>query len=579
VRPWIDQLPERVRYELHEFDRLGLGFKHDELQLRAKKRLVLVGRVTHNGESVEVTVVYPDTYPYLRPQVYAPGLRLARHQNPYTGNLCLLDHSSRAWNTTDTGAWLIAKRLPHLLDLLTRGGDDLSANEAPQGEPLTSYFFAGGGTVVFVSPSALEIPAHVTGGQLRFGLGMPRPGVQLRAALLSVAGRSSNPPSKRWHTPAAPSALVNRFNAGKLVGSWVRLDTLPPKCDVEGLIECVRGIDPQAAEPRWQESAVGEISVLGVLVPDEVRHGETEDSWMFAVRLRASSETGSQKGSYLLRGERLSPESLQERTPGLRSFPAGSVALMGLGSIGGVLAMELARAQVGELRLLDMDSVETGNIVRWPFGLRAVGHAKAHYLASFIAAEYPFTKTVPVVHQVGSAMPQRPRGVPSEAKVLSMLVGGARLLIDATAEIGVSQLASELALRERIPLLSLWATEGGWGGAVAELVPGAPGCWYCLQSWLGDGSIQPPPAEPAGSVQPRGCGALTFTGTSFDMLEIVAQAMRSASRLLRASSTSSTVHVCAMRGADGLELPAPVWRTYAIAAHPRCPCCASAAAA
>jgi hypothetical protein len=87
---------------------------------------VIRGSIVWHERQIELEVVYPDTFPFLRPEIYAPGLALGRHQNPLQGNLCLLDRSTRAWNVDETGAWLVAERVPYLLDLLEQGGEALA---------------------------------------------------------------------------------------------------------------------------------------------------------------------------------------------------------------------------------------------------------------------------------------------------------------------------------------------------------------------------------------------------------------------------------------------------------------------
>ena len=51
---------------------------------------MLEGAISYEGEEVELRVVYPDSFPFMRPEVFAPGLLLERHQNPVDRNLCLL---------------------------------------------------------------------------------------------------------------------------------------------------------------------------------------------------------------------------------------------------------------------------------------------------------------------------------------------------------------------------------------------------------------------------------------------------------------------------------------------------------
>src|SRR3712207_1305461 len=115
---WPDRFPGRLEYELRDFRDRGLEFTLDDDLLGRGGPVVLRGDIDRSGDRIELEVVYPDSFPFLRPEVYARSVRLDRHQNPYEGNLCLLDRSTRAWSTPWTAAWLVAERVPYLLDLV-----------------------------------------------------------------------------------------------------------------------------------------------------------------------------------------------------------------------------------------------------------------------------------------------------------------------------------------------------------------------------------------------------------------------------------------------------------------------------
>jgi len=578
MRPWTKELPDRLRFEIEEFARRGLAFEVDDHELQVQDRLVMRGNIEVNARSVAISVVYPDSFPYLRPEVYAPELGLDRHQNPFDHNLCLLDRSSRAWNTTDTGAWLVDERLPYLLHLTAQGGQAMRDAETPQGEPATSYFPSEGGMAIFIDEQFLGIPADATHGSIHLAVhGGEALAPRVRAGLVKAASARAGRSGQRWSV-AAQAPLRARFNGRTVDGLWVRLPALPPSRDPHALVRLAQTVNPRVATPSWHRTTDGEIALLGIVVPEETQQGEVEDAWLFVVRWRGGRNQA--EAACVLRGERLVAADLRSRTPATRGFETRTISLAGLGALGAPLAMELARAQIGDLRLLDGDAVEVGNIVRWPFGLSAVGHAKTDFLVGVIAQEYPLTRCSGFRLRVGAAPQRRPESVESEATVMGRFLDGGNLLIDATAEIGVGQLLAGLAATLTMPLLSIWATEGGWGGGVAEILPARDsGCWHCLQLRLADGSLPAPPAEPGGSVQPRGCAAPTFTGSGFEMLEIVIQAMRSSRRMLLTPPSRSSVRICAMRTPEGGELPAPHWTSHDLAIHPSCPCCVSCAAA
>jgi hypothetical protein len=577
MQPWTKELPERVEYERAEMLRRAPALKVDERALSSHGRLLFNGPVDVDGTQVHVTVVYPDCFPYLRPEVFAQGLQLPRHQNPYSGNLCLLDRSSREWNPSDTGAWLIAERLPYLLRLLRKGGDALAQAEAPQGEPVTSYFASEAGAAIFIPSEATRLQQETQSGTIEIACGAGEQfAPRLRGCLTRVAVKDQG--AKR-SVAVADSQLAARFAGPRLSGVWRRLHGTPATRDAQGLMSLAAAEDSRLSSPRWQPISQGEIALVGLVVDEEVQQGTIEDAWLFVVRWRQRSGRGTPESVYVIRGERLTPQDLGARIPGLRGLPAKRVAQAGAGALGAPLALELARAQVGDLAILDHDAVEAGNIVRWPVGLSAVGHAKTDVLAGLVRQDYPYTTVKGYRQQIGVAAPPGAEG-PGEAATLSAFLAGADVLIDATAEIGVGQLLAHLAEAAGLPFLTLWATEGAWGGAVASIPPGGEGCWQCLQLAIADGTLPAPPFEPGGPIQPRGCATRTFTGTGYDALEIVTQALRVTRRvLLEPALPHSTLDVCALRDADGRELAVPQWVGHTIERHPGCVACRAYAAA
>jgi len=277
--------------------------------------------------------------------------------------------------------------------------------------------------------------------------------------------------------------------------------------------------------------------------------------------------------SYLARAGRAGPLDLGERVPLLRPLKNHRVALIGLGAIGAPSALEFARAGVGELRLLDGDIVEPGTTIRWPCGLDAAGRYKATVLTDVITANYPYTTALGIVHRIGAVDSSL-----SDIEALSGALDGATLVLDATAEVGLQYLLSDLAAEAGIPYLCASSTAGAWGGVVARVrADGLHGCWSCLQRSLLDGRIAAPPVDPAGFLQPPGCAAPTFTGAAFDLAEVALMSVRFAVSTLCDGHPDTypaidwDVAVLALRDAQGNVLP-PTWRTYTLC-HPDCPRC------
>lgn len=564
TRSWSERFPGRLEHELSEFAAHGLDFEVDDEERQLTGRIVLHGAIDHAGESVEVDVVYPDLYPYLRPEVYAKALRLDRHQNPFEGNLCLLDRSSRAWKPSYTGAWLVAGKVPYLLGLLAADPETMRSAESPQGEPDTSYFAGAAGTVVFIPEAMQVLPAESVAGSGRIGVApIEGPRLALRGAMLELVEKRGR---KTRRLAQAEPTIEQRFDGVRLPFRWVRLRHLPEGNDAAGLLDAIAAEQPGFATPRWETVADGEIAIVAAVLAEEVRQGEYEDGWLFVVRGRTAAGITD---PYLVRGDRLSRTELESRLPRAVRLGDRTVALAGLGALGGDLAIELAKAGAGTLRGLDFDVVEAGTTVRWVAGITTAGRLKAGYLNERIAFDYPYTTFEPVLMQIGASS----RGDPdSELETLDHFLAGAHLLIDATAELGIQQALAAEAEDRGIPALFVSATEGAQGGLVARIDPDAGGCWMCLQLALDNGSIPLPPhtAEDL-AVQPRGCSDVTYVGAGFDLLPITAQAARIAcATLAPKSDRSSVAYVCSLSG-DPLD--PPQWSRHDLARHPECPAC------
>jgi ThiF family len=573
VRTWVDRFPERFEHELADFKARGLEFELDRDQLEEQGRVVLRGSIDYAGKPVHLELRYPDLFPYLRPEVIAPDLELARHQGPYNRNLCLLDPSTRAWDPHFTGAWLATERVPFLLSLLEPGAEEeLLEAETAQGEPASAYFPVLPGTVIFVPQAALELsPDALAGsGRIAFSVFEP-PRIHLRGLVAELVEKG--PKQKTKVLAQAEGSLLQRFGAQQIPFRWVRLDRQPETNTIEGIIEAIESVRVGFGKPPWHAVIGGQVAVTAAVFAEEVRQGEWEDTWLFAVRVRQDNGT---ELAYPVPGQRLSRPDLEERLPPWVRLGGSTVSLVGLGSVGGSLALELARSGLSELRGMDFDTVEAGTTMRWPIGLSAAGRLKVGALGRRIAQDYPYTEFKGMIHRLGQSAGTTTARQMSELDILDQFLDGADLVVDASAEIGVQQVMADEASQRGIPQLYVSTTEGAKGGLVARVIPGETGCWMCLQMRIAEERIPAPAADPSATVQPRGCGTLTFVGAGFDILPVIAQGARLAAQILstdgsvRQEERGDDVFVCSF---EEVSPAPPRWSGHPLDPHPDCPVC------
>lgn len=559
---WWDLWPGRLEHEIEALGAAGIPHEQDETEFK-HGRVVIRLRPTLDGEQLNLVALYPDLYPYFRFEVQAPNLDLPRHQQPFGKNLCLIGRATANWRTTDILADFISQRLPQMLKVARSPGSvEASQLEEHQGEPFSDYYAYYPGAVVTVD-SNWRIPETVRRGKCVIGLQAEMP---LRGAILSIANNGTQ-------FAQAPPQIVQLF-ARTIQARWIRLDHPIRENDPRRFEAAVSRDWGELARPQWNNVREERLDVVAVGFPEELRWRQFGMGWVFLVRHQKRGERKTGR-VYLARAGRAGEGDLAERVPELRPLRSKVVAAFGAGALGAPSVVEMSRAGVGEIRVLDHDFVDAATVARWPLGLEVAGLPKTEALQRFIRTNYPYTRIVPYTHRLGASGPGS-----SDLEVLGQMLNGADLIYDATSEVGIQHFLSDLALRYGIPYVAVSATYGAWGGSILRLRQGkTEGCWSCFQHRLVDDSIDSPPADPRGEIQPAGCADPTFTGAGYDLVHVALGGVRLAVGTLCGDSQNGypdvdwDVAVISLRDEQGRAV-APRWETYPLTRHPQCQSCA-----
>lgn len=570
MKPWWERFPAVYEEEISQLEAAGIPFTRDQglwdagvLQLRLHPRV--------DGREVELIATYPDLYPYFRFEVRAPGeANLVRHREPFGGVLCLIGRRGENWQVDDRLAWFIQNQVPKVLRLGTATADenDLEAGEEHQGEPFSEYYPYARDALLVID-SAWKLPSDVHAGTLRL-LVEPRTDGIVRGVVAEVRDCSGNVLSAY----PAPDVIYSQ----RLEARWFRVPTVIQESDPEEALAAVAEIHDDARRPRPQRLGSVVVDVNAVIFPEEVRWREAGDGWFFIVRAQAARQPNQRRtpaGYYFARAGRAGVNDLVQRVPELEPLRQRTIAIIGLGGLGAPSALEFARAQVGTLRLCDHDFVDPGTSVRWPLGVPAAGISKVR-LGSFIEQQWPFVKAEQYVHRLGGfpAGPDDQRDI----NFVDEFLDGVDLVYDASADLGVQYFLSEQARDRGVAYIALDATVGAWGGKIVRVVPEVTeGCWLCSRAAFDAGTIHLPPADPQGDVQTAGCADVTFTGSAFDLLPIVAAGVRLAVATVSPADSGYPdvdwdVGVLSLRNQSGVPTPA-AWTTHRLERHSRCPVC------
>jgi ThiF family len=365
--------------------------------------------------------------------------------------------------------------------------------------------------------------------------------------------------------------LQQRFRGARTKALWARVRGN----SVSTGVWIGRTLGPLFERTRPSTSgALDRCSFAALVFSEEVTQGTFGDGWIIGAR--PDSRRASGERLELLHALRFSAEQCSARIPELYPLRNKTAVVLGAGAIGAPIAVELARALISELRVVDPDYVDPAGGVRWLSGFDGAGTLKTTYLVAELARTYPLTRVIPFPLMIGEPNYQPPY------TSLEPALEGADIVIDATAEpLDVGRAVADLCARKRISVVAVWSQEG-YGGYVARIRPGEGGCHYCLLRAISEqGHIPPPPvpAEPQKSrVQPRGCRAPTYTGSALELAPLSAQAARVAVSTLCAGQPnayppiSDDVFVLKMRDARGALLT-PTWNGYGLPRDPACPVC------
>jgi len=151
----------------------------------------------------------------------------------------------------------------------------------------------------------------------------------------------------------------------------------------------------------------------------------------------------------------------------VRRIEDSRFAVIGAGGLGGPVALALAAAGAGRLRLFDGDRVELSNLQRQvQFAGADLGRPKAASLAATLVARgYPAGRVEAI---------DRPLGPDQAAAALA----GIDVVIDGTDSPATKFLVNDTC--RALGIAAVIAAAARWGGQLLAVHPGQAGCYRCL---------------------------------------------------------------------------------------------------
>jgi molybdopterin/thiamine biosynthesis adenylyltransferase len=164
--------------------------------------------------------------------------------------------------------------------------------------------------------------------------------------------------------------------------------------------------------------------------------------------------------------------SLYTRSKGLievGTLEKKNVLIIGLGSGGASIAVELAKAGVGNFLLVDFDRLELHNISRHIAGVNELGRLKTNIVRDAILSKNPYANITTY-----------PIDMMSDVPLIECLVKGTDLIIAATDNLSSRYVLNSLIIKHKKVGLFGRAVTRAEGGDVLRVRPGGP-CYACLK--------------------------------------------------------------------------------------------------
>ncbi|HVE72604.1 MAG TPA: ThiF family adenylyltransferase [Thermoanaerobaculia bacterium] len=511
---WFERDPARLDREVAAWREHGFTLNQDAFRDGFVR---FVGAVTYDHLSYGVRVDYPQGFPYQRPEVFLPDVTPTsedRHRTLVDGLLCLRGYLPDEWDSEDlgvdllpdldtwlhghfTGEWENEHRAADLSFLPRIGfrsilvGPEFQRRlDTPHGRLPAFEYVHGNNHVIHVTTSrpVFEGALQRSDDSIAY--------VRLQQAPLAL-GRLFRQSETGGLAPADVLTTLDHELAGTraTLEGYLRVH----RRWREGTIVCLQFPLPGEDEPRWVWEALVLHPQRGLL-PVQVNYG----SDLFN-RVRNELDTATLKDARAL--------------------------ILGQGSIGAPVAIDLARAGVGNLTLLDVDFIAIGNLTRHPASIRHLGMPKTLAVRDLILERIPGASITPGIN--GNPITNlyhhydELRTLAADHDVVAVCVGNDNL----------HQYLNEILLQEHARAVYAWVYVDAAAGRVVRVLPDSTGCMRCLNLWIAENperyGITPRIPKDINKLPlDYGCNTPAVPGSGFDTTRIALAQTRMVLQLL-----------------------------------------------
>lgn len=559
MKPWFERDTERYSAERGFWASRGFTEAREgaELVFRGvvELRVSKAAGEPYEKHEFELTVTYPDGFPYVAPEVafIDPPIRRYRHQDR-RGKPCLFPEE--AWRSDKKPSEFL-RALHSWLRAYVVGEfpNDLGIYELPE------YMVPSALTVL--GPPGMEDAAegHDT-GNFRVTEMM---GVNL-AVVTHLQGVEVG-------SEMLKGLRVSRaIKQQERVGKWYRLGQEPDPPQVAEELRSILAASGHGnvVPPRRQRP-----QLIALRFEDEVLR---QPRWLFLDTGVENPRRPPRAADHKVLAASFHPVSRDElfrRLNGVTDTDAlaeREVAAFGLGAVGSHATLAVVREGVGEFTLCDPDILRPGNVVRHALDLSDVGEFKATTMEAAVHRINPFVETSVQLTDL------------RKPAVMDELISTAHLVVSAIGDDTVEEQLNEVVVESLAKPAVLYARTLHAGDAIriALFRPGRDACFTCLMLHREDQHKDwvTVPASDLPPVYDDGCAAPAPVGAGLASQHAGLLVAQRAVDVLTTGGDDANHWLWLERPIDGItarRMPEPrELRADRFEPHPDCPVCADA---
>lgn len=149
------------------------------------------------------------------------------------------------------------------------------------------------------------------------------------------------------------------------------------------------------------------------------------------------------------------------------------VVVVGLGTGGSRVTVELAKCGIGFLKLIDYDRIETHNTSRHSCGIYDVGRLKTNAVKDLVLQHNPSVQIEIYNMDVSKSLEE-----------FEDVVSKSDLVVAATGSPAINNLTNEICVKHNIPAIYAAAWERARAGYVMRVIPRKTACFNCVHEIL-----------------------------------------------------------------------------------------------